>query len=124
MPLVARILKAMEPAVFIGSALAVVGFVTFGSLWPETASNLFHSAQGFIVERFGWFYVLTASVLLVAVLWLMVGPYGRIRLGGEDSRPEFGYLTWFSMMLSAGMGIGIVFFGIAEPLQHFVSPPM
>ncbi|MDZ7754243.1 MAG: BCCT family transporter [Gammaproteobacteria bacterium] len=124
MPFVARILEAMEPAVFIGSALAVVSFVTFGSLWPETASDLFHSMQGFIVERFGWFYVLTASTLLVAVLWLMVGPYGRIRLGGEDSRPEFGYLTWFSMMLSAGMGIGIVFFGVAEPLQHFVSPPM
>jgi choline/glycine/proline betaine transport protein len=118
-----RFIQRMEPWVFLPAAGLVVGFVAFGALFSDTAEVIFRILQRNIVETFGWFYVLTATVLLLFVLFLMVSRYGRIRLGGENARPEFGYLTWFSMLMSAGMGIGIVFFGAAEPLLHFTNPP-
>ncbi|MDX1570512.1 MAG: BCCT family transporter [Xanthomonadales bacterium] len=119
-----RLTSAMEPWVFLPAGGAVVGFVFFGAIFTDTAEQAFDVLQSGIVEHFGWFYILTASALLVFVLWLMLSRFGTIRLGGPDSKPEFGYLTWFSMLVSAGMGIGIVFFGAAEPLLHFHSPPV
>jgi choline/glycine/proline betaine transport protein len=113
----------MEPWVFLPAAALVIGFVLFGALFTETARATFQALQSAIIANFGWFYILTASVLLGVALWLMFSRYGGIRLGGEDAEPEFGYLTWFSMLMSAGMGIGIVFFGAAEPLQHYLDPP-
>ena len=113
----------MEPAVFIPAASLVVGFVVFGTGFSEAAASAFESAQAFIVDTFGWFYVLSTTILLIGVLTLIFGPAGRIKLGKPDEEPEFPRLTWFTMMLSAGMGIGIVFFGVAEPIQHFAAPP-
>jgi len=124
LPLLQRLLQAMEPWVFLPAAAMVVGFVAFGALFTETARSVFETLQSGIVEHFGWFYVLTASILLGFVVWLLFSRFGRIRLGGPDAQPEFGYLTWFSMLMSAGMGIGIVFFGAAEPVKHFVDPPV
>lgn len=113
----------MEPWVFLPAGALVIVFVVFGAVFTETARTTFEVVQSGIVERFGWFYILTASTLLGFVIWLLFSRYGRIRLGGDDAKPEFGYLTWFSMLMSAGMGIGIVFFGAAEPLQHYLNPP-
>jgi len=119
----ARLTRAMEPWVFLPAAALVVAFVAFGALFTDTARAGFRALQSGIVAHFGWFYILAASLLLGFVVWLLFSRFGRIRLGGPDAQPEFGYLTWFSMLMSAGMGIGIVFFGAAEPLQHFQSPP-
>ena len=113
----------MQPVVFFGSAAVVVGFVLFGGLFTPLAARVFRSIQSYIVETFGWFYLLTATTLLISVIWLIFSRFGRIRLGGENARPEFGYLTWFSMLMSAGMGIGVVFFGVAEPMLHYLAPP-
>jgi len=118
-----RVISHMEPWVFFPSAALVVGFVAFGTLRSDLAARGFETAQSWITDTFGWFYLLTATVLLVGVLVLVVSPLGRVKLGDEDTEPEFPLVTWFTMMLSAGMGIGIVFFGVAEPLQHFASPP-
>mgnify|MGYP006271176649 CR=1 FL=1 len=119
----ARMADAMEPTVFLGSALVIVAFVLFGTLYDETAVNVFTAVQAFIVGRLGWFYVLSVTALLVVVLWLMVGPFGGIRLGGPDARPEFGYAGWFAMLFSAGMGTGLVFWSVAEPVTHFLEAP-
>lgn len=118
-----RLFQAMEPWVFLPAAGLVVGFVFFGTVFTETTRQTFQSLQSSIVETFGWFYILTASILLGVVIWLLFSRFGRIRLGGDDARPEFSHLSWFSMLMSAGMGIGIVFFGVAEPLQHYLNPP-
>jgi len=118
-----RIISGMEPWVFLPAAALVVGFVGFAALFTETARAAFEALQTAIVAHLGWFYILTASVLLVFVLWLMFSRFGRVKLGPPDSEPEFGNFTWFAMLLSAGMGIGIVFFGAAEPLQHYLAPP-
>lgn len=117
-------LAAMEPPVFLGAAAIVVAFVLFGALASELAAEVFSSIQAWIVEHFGWFYILTATSLLVFVLWLLCSRFGRIRLGGPDAKPEFTYFAWFTMLFSAGMGTGLVFWGVAEPMNHYISPPL
>ena len=118
-----RFTSHMNPPVFLGSAGVIVAFVLFGTVFTPTAEAAFEATQAFLVSTFGWFYVLTATGLLVFVLYLLVSRFGSIRLGGPEAEPEFGYLTWFSMMMAAGMGIGIVFFGVAEPIEHFAGSP-
>jgi choline/glycine/proline betaine transport protein len=113
----------MEPWVFLPAAAVVIGFVFYGAFFTKTAKSSFNTLQSAIVENFGWFYILTASILLIFTVWLLFSRFGSIRLGGPDARPEFGYMSWFSMLVSAGMGIGIVFFGAAEPVLHFLTPP-
>jgi choline/glycine/proline betaine transport protein len=118
-----RLFSAMQPTVFLGSAAIVIGFVVFGSAWPETARRVFGAIQSGIVDYFGWLYILGATLMLVFVLWLMFSRFSGIRLGGDDADPEFSYLSWLAMMFSAGMGTGLVFWGVAEPLMHWSQPP-
>jgi len=114
----------MQPTVFLGAASLIVAFVLFGTLATDLARETFQFIQQGILTKFGWFYALTMAVLLVFVLWLLLGPHGEIRLGGKDARPEFSYVTWVGMLFAAGMGIGLVFWGVAEPISHFETPPM
>lgn len=108
----------MQPVVFFGSAAVVVGFCIFGGAFTSLASKVFEGLQSRIVDVFGWYYVLSATGFLLFCLWLLFSPLARLRLGGEDDRPEFGYVAWFVMLFAAGMGIGLVFWGVAEPLNH------
>ena len=71
----------------------------------------------------GWLFVLTASAFVVFVIWLAIGRFGDIPLGNDDEKPEFKTVSWIAMMFSAGMGIGLMFYGVSEPLSHFVTPP-
>ncbi len=114
---------AIQPAVFWPSAALTIGFVCAGAAFPAHTQRLFSAALGQIAERFGWFYVLAVALFLGFVGWLAQSRYGDIRLGADDSTPEFSTATWFAMLFSAGMGIGIVFFGVAEPIMHFERPP-
>lgn len=119
----ARFVSRMEPWVFLPAAALVVAFVAGAGLRSRAARELFEAVQGAIVSHFGWFYVLATTLLVGAVLAFALGPRGRIRLGPPDAEPEFSNLAWFAMLLSAGMGIGLVFFGVAEPLLHRLDPP-
>lgn len=114
----------MEPTTWFGSAGLVIAFCFYGGLFTEHAADAFTAAQAFIADQFGWFYILSVSFFLGFVIWLYFSPYGRIRLGADDEEPEFGYFSWFTMLFSAGMGIGLVFWGIAEPIMHYQSPPL
>lgn len=117
-----RFTRKMSPVVFIGSALSVIGFCVFGGLYTATASEAFSGLQQSISGTFSWYYALIVTVFVVFAFWLMVSPYGRLRLGPPDSRPEFRYPAWFAMLFSAGMGTGLVFWGVAEPLYHHANP--
>jgi len=119
-----RFSSAMNPPVWLGSAGVVVAFVVGGGVFSDRAGQIFTAVQAGIVENFGWFYVLSASAILIFVVWLSISPHGRIRLGPDDAEPEFGYFGWLAMLFSAGMGTGLVFWGVAEPLSHFVEPPL
>ena len=114
--------ETMNPPVFLGSAGLILVFVLYGAGFSGQAEAHFSHAQGWLIDTFGWFYVLAASAMLGFVLWLGVTRFGDIRLGGDSARPEFGRLTWFTMLMAAGMGIGLVFFGVAEPVMHYIVP--
>lgn len=113
----------VNPAVFFTSAGAIVLFVALGALFPAATGEVFASIQRFIVDTFGWFYIAAVAVFLAFVIWLLVGPYGSLRLGPDDAEPEYGYASWFAMLFSAGMGIGLLFYSVAEPILHFAEPP-
>lgn len=119
-----RLLKHVEPAVFLVSGGMIALFLLFGALFTDTAETLFGTTQSFIVDVFGWFYILIASVFVIFVLWLLLSRYAKIRLGGDDAKPEFSYGSWFAMLFSAGMGIGLVYYGVAEPMTHYLNPPI
>lgn len=114
----------MNPPVFIISAGLILAFVLLGSVFAEQAQLLFARVQAFIIEDFGWFYILAVAGFLVFVLFLMISRYGDVKLGPEDSEPDYSYMSWLAMLFSAGMGIGLVFFGVAEPIQHYAAPPV
>ncbi|GGF55444.1 choline transporter [Alteromonas lipolytica] len=90
---------------------------------PETAESLFSTMQSYVVDNGSWFYVFTVATILIFVVYIGFSEYGDIRLGPDHAKPEFTVLTWLSMLFAAGMGIGLMFFGVAEPLMHFMAPP-
>ena len=110
--------------VFFTSAALILGFVLFGSLFAEQAGRLFAAAQATIIVDFGWFYVLAVAGFLLFVLFLMISRYGDVKLGPDECEPEYSYISWFAMLFRAGMGIGLLFFGVAEPIQHYALPPV
>lgn len=118
-----RLLDQVAPVTFFGSALIALGLIAFASLRPDTAARMFTAANDWVVLEAGWFYLLSVGIFVVFLLALALSPLGTIRLGPDDSQPDYGYGTWVAMLFSAGMGIGIVFYGVAEPITHFSFPP-
>ena len=110
--------------VFIASALLIVGFILFGSLFGELAGEVFNQLQSFITHRFRWLFIILMNVAVVFSLYIALSRYGDIRLGHQTEHPEYSLLSWFGMLFSAGIGIGLLYWGTAEPLYHFMSPPM
>jgi choline/glycine/proline betaine transport protein len=102
----------------------IVAFVGLGVLFTEATGSAASAVQSFITTYFGWFYIVAVSFFLIFAIVLMFTRYGTIRLGPDDSRPEFSTWSWFAMLFTAGMGIGLVYFGVAEPVLHFTSPPI
>ena len=110
--------------VFIASALLIVGFIIFGSLFGELAGEVFNQLQSFITHRFRWLFIILMNVTVVFSLYIALSRYGDIRLGHQTEHPEYSLLSWFGMLFSTGIGIGLLYWGTAEPLYHFMSPPM
>ena len=111
-------------SVFYVSLIIVLLFVLWGIIDSENLGRQASIALDFTIEKFGWFYLLTSFIFLVFVIYLAFSPFGKIKLGNDDEEPEFSTFTWISMLFSAGMGIGLVFWGVAEPLNHYVNPPL
>ena len=110
--------------VFVVSAVLILGFVVLGSVFTEATTGVVEATQSFITDELGWFYILVVNVFLVFCLWIGFSRYGSIRLGPDDSRPEYSYVSWFAMLFGAGMGIGVLFWAVAEPVSHYVTPPL
>ncbi|MFI4881215.1 MAG: BCCT family transporter, partial [Phycisphaerales bacterium JB064] len=114
----------LHPVVFPAAALIVLGLILATLLVPgDDVGSFFGGIKDWIGLRFGWLYVATMTGLLAFVAWLALSRLGAIKLGGDDEEPEFGVLSWFAMLFSAGMGIGLVFWAVAEPAYHFAQPP-
>jgi choline/glycine/proline betaine transport protein len=110
--------------VFLISAVLTLTFVLFAALFTDAAGTVFSAVQGWIVESAGWFYVLAVAGFIVFVVSVALSGFGRIKLGPDHSEPDYSYTSWFAMLFSAGMGIGLMFFGVAEPVMHYVTPPV
>ena len=108
--------------VFWPAALIIIIFVAFAMIAPDTAEALFASIQSKIIGYFNWYYVLIATAFVGFSLWLGFGKFGDIKLGKDEDEPEFSLGSWFALLFAAGMGIGLVFYGVSEPLSHFASP--
>ncbi|WP_138511154.1 BCCT family transporter [Maricaulis alexandrii] len=116
-------MRRIEPAVFFPAAILVFVGVAYSVLAGEQAEHIFSQIQIAITETTGWLYTVGVGFFLVALLIVAFSDWGRIKLGPDDSMPEYGFASWFAMLFSAGMGIGLMFFGVAEPLTHFLVPP-
>jgi choline/glycine/proline betaine transport protein len=110
------------PPVFWASAGLVALFVVATSVWPSTARAHFSALLRFITTQFGWLFILAVAAFVVVSVVLASSRFGTLRLGPDDAEPEFSRLTWFAMLFAAGMGIGLVFFGVAEPMTHLGAP--
>ncbi len=114
----------MDRSVFKISVGIAVVFVLIGVLIPDQLGSAMEAAQSFVLETFGWFYQLVATFFLLFAVFMIFSKYGKIKLGKKDDKPEYSRPTWFAMLFSAGMGIGLLFYGVSEPISHFSTPPI
>lgn len=118
-----KVTKVFYISVIISLLFIVWGVIPDRILPNANLQDVTSKVQTYIVDKFGWFYLISASFFLVFSLFLIFSKYGGIKLGRPNDKPEYSYITWFAMLFSAGMGIGLVFWGAAEPLSHFHNPP-
>ena len=114
--------KGVQPWVFWPAAGVVIAFSAFAIIAPGAAEELFLGLQNSIVNGFSWYYVLIAAIFVAVAIVFGFSRFGDIKLGRDNDEPEFSLGAWFSLLFAAGMGIGLVFYGVSEPLSHFVSP--
>lgn len=108
----------------MASAAFTLITVIFAVAAPSSAQATFSAIQEWILRNASWVYILTVAIILLSVVFLAVSRYGDIKLGPDHSQPDYRDVTWFAMLFSAGMGIGLMFFGVAEPVMHYVAPPV
>ena len=105
------------------TGVIALAFIAWGFLGRDSLATVSTDALGWVMEYTGWLFMVLASLFVVFVLWLALGRFGNIPLGKDGEKPEFRTISWIAMMFAAGMGIGLMFYGVAEPLYHFISPP-
>ena len=113
--------KSIDYKRFFISFFLISTFVGVTLVNLDTASNLFNNTQSFIANNFGWLIVLCANGFLIFCIWIAISRFGEIRLGGTDAKPEFNFINWIAMLFSAGLGIGVIFYSVAEPVSHLSS---
>ncbi len=113
----------IHPQVTFWSAGALILFVAWTLLFQDTAAGVFDEVLSFIGTSFGWLYILAANVFVVVGFFFAFSRYGKIRMGGPEAQPEFSTPAWYAMLISAGMGIGLMFWSVAEPIFHLAGPP-
>src|SRR5690606_18946973 len=112
-----------DSVVFAAVAVLMFTLVGWGSIATDSLAALTSGALEWLIVNLGWFFVLSATGFVAFALYLAFSRFGRVPLGADDEEPEFRTVSWIAMMFSAGMGIGLMFFGVSEPLSHFLSPP-
>ncbi|WNC72838.1 BCCT family transporter [Thalassotalea psychrophila] len=116
-------LEKLNKPVFIASSLFILALIIYTVLDPTTATSNFSYLQSAIVTNGSWFYVLTVTIILVFALYLSLSSISAIKLGPDHANPDYSFSTWLAMLFAAGMGIGLMFFGVAEPVMHYLAPP-
>ncbi|WP_206446001.1 BCCT family transporter [Agrococcus sp. KRD186] len=119
----AQVWRQVRKPVFIPAVLIIIALVVVAIVYSLTGGNAFEVLNTAITAGVGWWYVLAATGFVIFALYCGLSRIGNIRLGRDDEQPEFSTMSWFTMLFSAGMGIGLVFYGVAEPLSHLITPP-
>ena len=119
-----KTLERTHKPVFLTSACMIILFSAYGGVFSDHAAATFASIQSWLVTYMGWFYMGVVALFFIWIIYLACSKYAHIKLGPDDSSPDYSYASWFAMLFSAGMGIGLLFFGVAEPITHFNSPPV
>lgn len=114
---------SINPPVFFSSVILITMMVLLCAIAPTEASLFFKSVQHWLEVKTGWMYILGVAIFLVFIIFVMMSRFGDIKLGPEHSVPDYSYKSWIAMLFSAGMGIGLMFFGVAEPVMHYLAPP-
>ena len=114
---------SINPPVFLSSVILITMMVLLCAIAPTEASLFFKSVQHWLEVKTGWMYILGVAIFLVFIIFVMMSRFGDIKLGPEHSVPDYSYKSWIAMLFSAGMGIGLMFFGVAEPVMHYLAPP-
>ncbi|UGY90479.1 BCCT family transporter [Streptomyces gobiensis] len=114
--------SSIAPRVFWPSAIIIAAFVLYATVFPNAAKSHVGAVQNQIIGGLGWYYTAIVSLFVIFALWVGIGRYGDIKLGRDEEKAEFGLGSWLAMLFAAGMGIGLVFWGVAEPLSHFDAP--
>lgn len=112
----------LHPQVTIFSVIFLVLFISFTMIFPNRAESFFNRVMESITINTGWFFVVVANIFIIAALVFALGKYGNLKIGGNNAQPEFSKFGWFAMLLSAGMGIGLMFWSVAEPITHLGTP--
>lgn len=112
----------IHPHVTVASVFCLSVFILLSLMFREQAGQICDSALAWISGTFGWFFILAANVFIGAAVFFAFSRFGRIRIGGNEAKPEFSTLAWYAMLLSAGMGIGLMFWSVGEPMYHYSSP--
>ena len=105
--------------VFIISSIAIVVFIIGALIFQEGATKLFGDLRVWLTTNLDWFFMIATNLVFLFCLFLALSPFGKIRLGGADAKPEYSYITWLAMLFAAGIGIGLLFFGVSEPVTYF-----
>ncbi|UMZ73655.1 BCCT family transporter [Natranaerofaba carboxydovora] len=112
----------IHPHVTLVSGFLLIVFIALTLFNPSQAESIFEIALDFVTRNTGWFFILTANLFIVASLYFALGKFGNIKIGGNDAQPEFTTFGWYAMLLSAGMGIGLLFWSVGEPILHLNTP--
>lgn len=115
-------IKQKDNTVFYISLLLSISIVLWGIVAQDSFSSFANSLLNFLTTNFGWAYLISMFIFVIFAMFLAFSKYGNIKLGADDSKPEYSTISWFAMLFGAGMGIGLVFWGVAEPISHFVNP--
>ena len=115
--------RSVLTPVFYVSIIAAGIFILWGAFFPGNVESVLSIVNDFISNKLGWVYMLAMTAFVVFAIYLIFSPYGKIRLGRQDEKPQYSYFTWFSFLFTAGMGVGLVFYGVNEPVTHFHNPP-
>lgn len=113
----------VNPNVFLSTVIIIAIFIAIVIIAPSSFEFLTQQLKQWITDSFSWFYVLSVAVFLILLIYIACSASGKIKLGPDHSQPEYSNGSWFAMLFTAGMGIGLMFFGVAEPVMHYVSPP-
>lgn len=116
--------SGLNKIVFLTSAIATIALILLTILFPETSGAILDNSMRWVSDHFGWYYMLVVAAYCIFALYVGLSRFGDIKLGQDQDKPDFPFLAWAAMLFSAGIGIGVLFFGASEPLTHYLTPPV